>query len=247
MNFRSAHHLFQLSFPLSLLIISLILGACAHDGSIQPLLTPKQKQELTELELTSQQQEQSVEDLLKLARLLTQSERHDQAGNYLNKAMQRQPDNPLVQVWWGHNQVQQSLEKTPWYLGLRKQQMARQGMEAINWAVVAAPDDVRVRLVRMETLILLKNRYDYLNLIFADKAYFDNLTPEKLNKFTPLQLNRMRMALAEAFWIKAKEAESAPEKLSALRQCRDYLQQVKTEDPNLMRRWTNLNVQLTGI
>ncbi len=186
--------------------VSWFTGAAPAELPETPLNAVEQA-EVRELQHDLQADSEDVEGWIRLGQIHFIHNQLEEADSALENARTLDPDDSQALAWWGSNQTKRGGAAVPWFWGIRKIIMVDEGVDALNQAIAKNSNDPVARLVRINTLLALEDRFSDFDLIFEDERYFQGLLDRDPEALPSGLLAQVNLALAQAYIWKVENAE----------------------------------------
>lgn len=215
-------------------VCSWFMGAAPVDFP-QIDFTNNEKTEIVELKQDIQDDPEDVYSLVRLGQIYFMHNHLDQAEEVLDKAKKQEPDNPDVLAWWGSTRTKKAGAAVPWFWGIKKIYVLKDGIEAVNKAIEIAPHNPEIRYIRTKILLSLKGEYSDFDLIFEDEKYFYSLSKEDLKAIPSQLMGQINLAFAEAYVWKMESTENEQD-IDYHKKILQYLNKAEQKDPSLKQK-----------
>ncbi len=146
----------------------------------------------------------------------------DKAQLQLGQAVDLEPENGEALAIYSANEAKQAGAMFDLTWGLMKLDRMDDAVSGLNRAVNIDPDNFKIRLYRMNTLVGFKNRKGNFHKVFEDEKWFLD-RQEKSPSLFPEEVNRsFYQALTEVYSVDAELTDSPNQKEASLKKSETY-------------------------
>jgi len=194
---------------LSFVLTSFIIGnVVAWFTGAAPIEFPKQaynKDAQMNMAALKQSLKNEPEDLDLLIEIGSQYTLHNDielAADYLGQAVEIAPNDPLAKAWYNANRAKEAGAMLDLSMGLYKLYKLNDSLKNISQAVIAAPNDLSVRLIRMATFANIGDINPLFDQVFEDEKWFASLL-DKQGHYIPDEVkSQFYLSMAQAYLFK---------------------------------------------
>jgi|TARA_B110001469_G_scaffold47803_1_gene46779 hypothetical protein len=183
-------------------IISWFMGSWPIDFKHQAY----SEQQLENIKSLKQELVDSAEDISLLVELGSTYSMHndiDLADDYLTRANKLAPNDALVMAWYNANSAKVSGASLDFTMGFYKLYTLNTVLANISDAVMLAPNDLTIRLVRLATFANIGPLNPQFDLVFKDETWFNALLKRAENEIPAEIKGQIYISMAQAYLFKA--------------------------------------------
>ena len=150
---------------------------------------------------------QDVDALVALGAIYSSHNELEKANNYLQQALNIDPNSPLTIAVYNSNETKRSGAMLDLGMGIYKLYWLWQACDGLNQAVSLSPDNFEVRIYRLATFAGIGKVNRYFDEVFNDEAWFlDFISKYKSN--IPVELEQQFYLSMATVYLESKDEDS---------------------------------------
>ena len=179
-------------------IVSWSMGAWPRDFEEIPY-TPSELETISELQTEIAEEPEEGSLRAELGSIYFRHNELDKAETELTEAVRLEPDNAESKAWFYANEVKQSGAMFDPLMGIRKLNRLNTGIDELNSAVDADPDNAIIRLIRLETIASVGTVSSSFSVYQEDEDWFQSKLEHNANYFPKNLAQSFYLSLAKAY------------------------------------------------
>ncbi|MBU2510057.1 hypothetical protein KJ966_01925 [bacterium] len=202
-------------------VVAWIMGAYPHDYPVKPY-HPAEINMISDLSGEINKYPDEVDTKVELGELYFKHNDLEKAEELLSQAIEQESENGEALVVYSANEGKLSGAMWDFTWGFMKLNRMQNAVAGLNKAIELEPDNFKIRLYRLNTLVGFRNRRGNFHRIFEDENWFSNQISLNSALFPDSVKYEFYSILSKAYSIAADQTDVEAEREEKMKKSLDY-------------------------